>query len=32
MYARDRIAALVEQDPAFKAEIEGIARAIRREP
>ncbi len=32
MYARDRIAALVEQDPNFKAEIEGIARAIRREP
>jgi chromosomal replication initiator protein len=32
MYARDRIAALMEQDPAFKAEVEGIARAIRREP
>jgi chromosomal replication initiator protein len=32
MYARDRIAQLVEQDPAFKAEIEAIARAIRREP
>lgn len=32
MYARDRIAALVEQDPAVKAEIEGIARAVRREP
>ncbi|MBX9747396.1 MAG: AAA family ATPase [Hyphomonadaceae bacterium] len=32
MYARDRIAALVEQDVAFKAEIENIARAIRREP
>jgi chromosomal replication initiator protein len=32
MYARDRIAQLVEQDPAFKAEIENIARAIRREP
>lgn len=31
MYARDRIAALVEQDPAVKAEIEGIARVIRRE-
>ncbi|MGE0740208.1 MAG: DnaA/Hda family protein [Hyphomonadaceae bacterium] len=32
MYARDRIAALVEQDAAAKAEIEGIARAVRREP
>ncbi|PZO56208.1 MAG: hypothetical protein DCF16_00490 [Alphaproteobacteria bacterium] len=32
MYARDRIAALVEQDVTFKAEIENIARAIRREP
>lgn len=32
MYARDRIAALVEQDPAFKVEIENVARAIRREP
>jgi chromosomal replication initiator protein len=32
MYARDRISELVEQDPAFKAEIEGVARAIRREP
>jgi chromosomal replication initiator protein len=32
MYARDRIAALVDQDPNAKAEIEGIARAIRREP
>jgi chromosomal replication initiator protein len=32
MYARDRIAELVEQDPAFKAEIEAIARAVRREP
>jgi chromosomal replication initiator protein len=32
MYARDRIAALVEQDPNFKAEIENVARAIRREP
>ncbi len=32
MYARDRVAALVEQDPSFKAEVEGIARAIRREP
>ena len=27
MYARDRIAALAEQDPAFKAELEDIARA-----
>lgn len=32
MYARDRIAELVERDPNVKAEIEGIARAIRREP
>ncbi|HET9231192.1 MAG TPA: DnaA/Hda family protein [Vitreimonas sp.] len=32
MYARDRVAALVEQDPAFKAEVENIARAIKREP
>lgn len=32
MYARDRIAAMVEQDPAFKGEIENIIRAIRREP
>lgn len=32
MYARDRIAQIVEQDPNFKAEIEGIARAVRREP
>jgi chromosomal replication initiator protein len=32
MYARDRIAALAEQDPNLKAELEGIARAIRREP
>jgi len=32
MYARDRIAALVEQDANFKAEIEALARAIRREP
>jgi chromosomal replication initiator protein len=32
MYARDRVAALVEQDPAFKAEIESIMRAIKREP
>jgi chromosomal replication initiator protein len=32
MYARDRVAALVEQDPAFKAEVESIARAIKREP
>lgn len=32
MYARDRIAVLAEQDVAFRAEIENIARAIRREP
>jgi chromosomal replication initiator protein len=32
MYARDRVQALVEQDAAFKAEIEGIMRAIKREP
>lgn len=32
MYARDRIAALVEQDANVRAEIENIARAIRREP
>lgn len=32
MYARDRIGALAEQDPNLKAELESIARAIRREP
>jgi chromosomal replication initiator protein len=32
MYARDRVAALVEQDAAFKAEVENIARTIKREP
>lgn len=32
MYARDRIAALAEQDINLKTELEGIARAIRREP
>lgn len=32
MYARDRVAALIEQDAAFKAEVENVARAIRREP
>ena len=32
MYARDRIASLRSDDPAFNAEVEGIARAIRREP
>lgn len=32
MYARDRIAALAETDPTMKAELEGIARAVRREP
>lgn len=32
MYARDRIGQMVESDVNVKAEIEGIARAIRREP
>jgi chromosomal replication initiator protein len=32
MYARDRIAKMAEVDPAMKAEIENIMRAIRREP
>jgi chromosomal replication initiator protein len=32
MYARDRVAALVEQDAAFKAGVENIARTIKREP
>lgn len=32
MYARDRIAALAEQDPNLKAELDSVARAIRREP
>ncbi len=32
MYARDRIAQLSEQDPAFKVELENLARAVRREP
>lgn len=32
MYARDRIAALSETDPNLKAELEGVARAVRREP
>lgn len=32
MYARDRVASLVEQDPAFRAEVETLGRAIRREP
>ncbi len=32
MYARDRIGAMMEKDPAYKAEIEAIARAVRREP
>lgn len=32
MYARDRIAALAEQDANLKAELEALARAIRREP
>ncbi len=32
MYARDRIAALAAQDASLKAELEGVERAIRREP
>jgi chromosomal replication initiator protein len=32
MYARDRIAALAEQDAALKAELDTLMRAIRREP
>jgi chromosomal replication initiator protein len=32
MYARDRIAALVEQDAVVRAEIENLMRAVRREP
>jgi chromosomal replication initiator protein len=32
MYARDRIASLVDQDVTFRGEVENIARAIRREP
>jgi hypothetical protein len=32
MYARDRVKALVEQDATFRAEVEAVARAIRREP
>ncbi len=32
MYARDRIAQMIKQDPNLSAELEGIARAIRREP
>jgi chromosomal replication initiator protein len=32
MYARDRIAALAETDANLKAELENVARAIRREP
>jgi chromosomal replication initiator protein len=32
MYARDRVGALMEKDAAFKAEVDAIARAIRREP
>src|SRR5262249_2144654 len=32
MYARDRIADLVEKDATVKAELEGLMRAIRREP
>ncbi len=32
MYARDRVAQLMEQDPAFRAELDNLARLIRREP
>lgn len=32
MYARDRIAEMAEADPVFKAEIEAIMRAVKREP
>jgi len=32
MYARDRIAALVDQDPVVRGEIENLMRVIRREP
>ncbi len=32
MYARDKVQDLVDQDANLKAEVEGIARAIRREP
>lgn len=32
MYARDRVKALVEQDANFRAEVDAVARAIRREP
>lgn len=32
MYARDRIAAMAEADPVFKAELETIMRAVKREP
>ena len=32
MYARDRVATLMEQDANFKAEVENVGRAIRREP
>ncbi|MBC7769007.1 MAG: AAA family ATPase [Phycisphaerales bacterium] len=32
MYARDRIGALAEADPNLKAELENVARTIRREP
>lgn len=32
MYARDKVQELIDQDPNLKAEVEGVARAIRREP
>ena len=32
LYARDRIAELMDKDPKFRQEIEGIARLVRREP
>jgi len=32
MYARDKVQDLMDQDPNLKAEVEGIARAVRREP
>lgn len=32
MYARDRIAALMETDAKLKAEVEGLVRAVKREP
>lgn len=32
MYARDRIAAMIAEDPNFNAEVEAVMRAVRREP